>query len=72
MARRVGRHGAVSRSRLLRKDLAILAGPEAAAAFLDEQILRGPAFRLPDQDLSMDTSGPPASWNSGLRVRFGA
>lgn len=33
---RVARHGAVTRSRLLDKDLAILAGPEAAAAFIDE------------------------------------
>jgi cytochrome P450 len=33
---RVARHGAVTRSRLLDKNLAILAGPEAAAAFIDE------------------------------------
>lgn len=33
---RVGRHGAVTRSRLLDKDMAILAGPAAAAAFIDE------------------------------------
>jgi cytochrome P450 len=33
---RVARHGAVTRSRLLDKDLAILAGPDAAAAFIDE------------------------------------
>ena len=32
---RVARHGAVTRSRLLDKDLAILAGPEAAAAFVE-------------------------------------
>lgn len=36
LAERVARHGAVARSRLLDKDLAILAGPEAAAAFIDE------------------------------------
>lgn len=36
MAERVARHGAVARSRLLDKQLAILAGPEAAAAFIDE------------------------------------
>ncbi|HRI17362.1 MAG TPA: hypothetical protein PL196_02460, partial [Burkholderiaceae bacterium] len=33
---RVARYGAVARSRLLDKNLAILAGPEAAAAFIDE------------------------------------
>ena len=33
---RVARHGAVGRSRLLDKNLAILAGPDAAAAFIDE------------------------------------
>jgi fatty-acid peroxygenase len=36
LAERVARHGAVGRSRLLDKQLAILAGPEAAAAFIDE------------------------------------
>ena len=36
VADRVGRHGAVARSRLLDRNLAILAGPEAAAAFIDE------------------------------------
>lgn len=36
MAERVARHGAVARSRLLDKNLAILAGPEAAEAFIDE------------------------------------
>jgi len=36
MAERVARHGPVAHSRLLDKPLAILAGPEAAAAFIDE------------------------------------
>ncbi len=36
LAERVARHGAVARSRLLDKNLAILAGPEAATAFIDE------------------------------------
>jgi retinoid hydroxylase len=40
IAERVTRHGAVSRSRLMNRDLAILAGPEAAAAFLDEHNVR--------------------------------
>lgn len=36
MVERVTRHGAVTRSRILNKELAILAGPDAVAAFLDE------------------------------------
>lgn len=40
MRDRAAEHGAVTRSRLLSKDLAILAGPEAAAAFLDEENVR--------------------------------
>ena len=36
LAERVARHGAVARSKLLDKHLAILAGPEAAAAFIAE------------------------------------
>jgi cytochrome P450 len=37
IAERAGAHGAVARSKILDKDLAILAGAEAAQAFLDEQ-----------------------------------
>ena len=40
MRDRAAKHGAVARSRLLNKDLAILAGPEAAAVFLDEANIR--------------------------------
>jgi fatty-acid peroxygenase len=36
LAERIAKHGAVARSRLLDKNLAILAGPAAAAAFIDE------------------------------------
>ncbi|MBA2665213.1 MAG: cytochrome P450 [Bradymonadaceae bacterium] len=40
MGDRATRHGVVTRSRLMNKDLAILAGPEAAAIFLDEANIR--------------------------------
>ncbi len=40
MRERAAKHGAVTRSRLLSQDLAILAGPEAAAIFLDEENVR--------------------------------
>lgn len=40
VAERTAAHGAVARSRLMDKDLAILAGPEAAEAFLDEENVR--------------------------------
>lgn len=40
IADRVANHGPVVRSRILAQDLAILAGPTAAAAFLDEENVR--------------------------------
>ena len=40
MRDRAAKHGAVTRSRLLSQDLAILAGPDAAAVFLDEENVR--------------------------------
>jgi retinoid hydroxylase len=36
------------------------------------ELLRGPAFSLPQQDLSLDHSSLPAKWKGGLQVRFGA
>jgi fatty-acid peroxygenase len=35
------------------------------------ELLRGPAPSLPAQDFTQDRSGLPATWRSGLRVRFG-
>lgn len=40
MGERVAKYGAVARSRLMTQDLAILAGPEAADAFLNEDNVR--------------------------------
>ena len=36
------------------------------------ELLRGPAFRLPPQDLELDHSSLPAKWKDGLRVQLGA
>lgn len=35
-----------------------------------EELLRGPAFSLPEQDLSLDPTSIPAGYRSGLRARF--
>ena len=56
LSERVTRHGAVARSRLLDKDMAILAGPEAAAAFIDEANVRR-AGGLPPHAAALFGSG---------------
>jgi len=56
LSERVARHDSVARSRLLDKDMAILAGPEAAAAFIDEANVRR-AGGLPPHAAALFGSG---------------